>query len=335
MTLHVFADDGLMVPETAWPDGQPPAGVHYTGYRQQRMPGVAARVCQWLHVLSRPFSLRLSASMARAFNRRLRVDPTQLQPGLARLADGDQVVWLNPSLALADVLDRLQARPLQLAFYFLDPVHRLGWQEETVRGWARRLPVATYWPAQATSLGIRYRAPYAPTLGHTPPAPTPVEASASLAAPRDLDLVYVGSPSPKRLLWVLSLRRRLRRGNHRGYLRLASRHPWLHRLWPGVFGPRLSFTEYAALCARSRGVLELHERDAGGVTLRATLCEALQSIHLSNAPSTPQTVPVGLSRWQALNRFLDTGVDALGQPAQPPRLGAPHIGAWLASHFDR
>ncbi len=332
MTLHVFADQGLMVPETAWPDGQAPEGVHYTGYRQQRLPGVSARVYQVLHVLSRPFSLRLSAALARAFNRRLQVDPAQLQQGLARLADGDQVVWLNPSLALADVLHRLQARPLQLAFYFLDPVHRLGWHEATVRDWARRLPVATYWPAQATRLGIRYRAPYAPKHPHAPAALA--SAGSSVAPPRDLDLVYVGSPSPKRLLWVLRLRLQLRRGGHHGFLRLASRHPLLHRLWPAIFGPRLSFTEYAALCARSRGVLELHERDAGGVTLRATLCEALQSIHLSNAPSTPQTVQVGLWRQQGLARFLRSGIDRSGQPAQPPRLDALAIGSWLASHFD-
>ena len=322
-----------MVPQTAWPGGQPPAGVRYTGYRQQRLPGMAARVYQLLHVLSRPFSLRLSAALARAFNRRLRVDPAQLQPGLAQLAEGDQVVWLNPSLALADVLVQLQARPVRLAFYFLDPVHRLGWHEATVRDWARRLPVATYWPAQATRLGIRYRAPYAPTLQAAPQAPA--RAATSAAPSRDLDLVYVGSPSPKRLLWVLRLRLHLRRGGHRGFLRLASRQPWLHRLWPAVFGPRLSFTDYAALCARSRGVLELHERDAGGVTLRATLCEALQCVHLSNARSTPQTVQVGLWQLQGLDRFLRSRDDVAGQAAQPPRLDATFIGPWLASHFDR
>jgi len=333
LSFHVFADDGLMVPETAWPDGQPPAGVYYTGYRQQRLPGMAARVYQLLHVLSRPFSLSLSAALARAFNSRLQVDQAQLQPGLARLADGDHVVWLNPSLALADVLDRLQARPVQLAFYFLDPVHRLGWEEDTVRDWARRLPMATYWPAQATRLGIRYRAPYAPTLKHAHPAPPP--SGTSVAPPRDLDLVYVGSPSPKRLLWVLRLRLHLRRGGYRGFLRLASRHPLLHRLWPAIFGPRLSYTEYAALCARSRAVLELHERDAGGVTLRATLCEALHAIHLSNAPSTPQTMQVGFLRLQGLARFLKSGIDAAGHAARPPRLDAVSIGPWLASHFDR
>jgi hypothetical protein len=332
MTLHVFADKGLMVPETAWPSGQLPVGVHYTGYSLQRLPGVAARVCQLLHVLSRPFSLSLSAALARAFNRQLYVDPAQLQQGMARLTDGDQVVWLNPSLALTDVLDRLEARPVQLAIYFLDPVHRLGWDEDRVRDWARRLPVSTYWPAQAERLGIRHRVPYAPM--HQLAQPATPSAGATEARQRDLDLVYVGSPSPKRLLWVLRLRLQLRRGGHRGFLRLASRHPLLHRLSPAIFGPRLSFAEYAALCARSRGVLELHERDAGGVTLRATLCEALQSVHLSNAPSTPQTVHVGLWRWQGLARFLISGIDLVGQAAQPPRLNARSIGPWLASHFD-
>ena len=320
-----------MVPETAWPAGAPPAGVHYTGYRQQRRAGFAARFYQVLHILTRPFSLTVSAALARAFNRHLMVDPAQLQAGLSRVADGDRVLWLNPSLALQDVLDGLQKRPVELAFYFLDPVHRLGWHDETVRQWAKRCRVASYWPAQAQLLGMQYRPPYSPAVPRQAVSDSPAQPGQAQPARRELDLVYVGSPSPKRLLWVLRLNGLMRRGGRRGFLRLASRQPVLHRLWPAVFGPRVSFEAYAALCARSQAVLELHERDAGGVTLRATLCDSLQAVHVSNQASTPQTLQVSWWNLQPLARFL---ADQAAFPASAPALKAPPIGDWLPSHFE-
>jgi len=321
LTLHVFADHGAMLPETAGVDLAGLPGVRYTGYRQQRLPGFSARLYQVLHILSRPFNLALSAWFVRRFNRRLAVDPFELQEGLSCVGEGDAVLWINPSLAVYPVVEALRRRRVRLSVYFVDPVHRLGLAASQVRDWAQESCVASYSPEEAAQLGLRFLVPYAPVV----PMATLVP---------DLDLVYVGSPSPKRLLWVLYLHLHLRVRQRRGHLRLALRSQKLVRLLPGLFSGRVSFQDYAALCARSRGVLELHERDAGGVTLRATLCQALRRTHLCNLPTTPETTVISLWRWRALDRFLTLETGTLSSPHAPhvPRV-APGFEPWLRENF--
>lgn len=321
MTLHIFADAGLMLAETAGIDPGSLPGVRCTAYRQHRLDGPAARLWQLLHILARPFSLAASAWFARRFNGRLGVAPAQLDEGLRHIVPDDGVLWINPSLATKPLLEALMQRRLRVFVYFLDPVHRLGLDAREVRAWTARAWVGSYWPAEARRLGAAFVPPYAPA----------VEASA--AQPRDLDVVYIGSPSPKRLLWVLALALQLRLRGARGHLRLAARAAWPARLLPRLFTVRLPYADYAALCRRSRGVLELHERDAGGVTLRATLCQAVRAVHLCNQPCTVQTVRVSWWRWGAMDAFLrarrEPGPGAFAAPA----LDAPELAAWLSGHF--
>ena len=321
MTLHIFADHGLMLAETAGIEPASLPGVRYTGYRQHKLAGHSARLWQALHILARPLNLELSAWFARLFNQRLAVEHAQLEAGLREVSEGDHVLWINPSLALSPVIEGLTARRISLSIYFLDPIHRLGLAPTQVRAWARCAWIGSYWPEEAAALGVPFLAPYAP-----PPA-----RQTSMVG--DLDVVYVGSPTPKRLLWLLVLNLHLKLRGCRGHLRLASRRVVLTRLLPGIFADRMPFVDYLALCARSRGVLELHERDAGGVTLRATLCQALQVVHLSNQSSTPQTVQLSVWRWGAMDAFLRARRPAERPVFEAPRLGSPPFAQWLHENF--
>jgi hypothetical protein len=321
LTLHVFAEKGLMLAETSFQDLAAIEGVRCTEFAVGKVPGWRVRVVQMLHILTRPVSLAVSAHFAKRFNAYLRVEPAQLAAGLAAIAPGDRVLWFNPSLAVQGVIEGLRDRGVAVHLYFLDPVHRLGLSPAIVRAWSSWARMASYSRDEAARLGIAFLAPYAPAL-----AP-----SGKLA---DFDIVYVGSPSPKRLAWVLYLQARLRANGRTGHLRLASRNQRLVAWFPGVFSGRISFAQYAQLCARARSVLELHERDAGGVTLRATLCQSLGVVHLCNQTTTPQTLQLSLSDPHALDRFLRQGDSTPSNDrTSAPALDAPHFDAWLRHHF--
>ena len=305
-----------MLSETAGLDVAQLSDIKYTGYAQRKAPGWRVRLFQTLHIVLRPISLVLSAHFARRFNEYLYVDAAQLEDGLASVEAGDCVLWINPTLALCDVIDGLQRRSVRLHIYFLDPIHRLGLTPGKVRAWALEARISTYSPKEAACLGIDYLVPYIPGC-----APT--------QQPRDLDVVYVGSPTPMRLLWVMYLRVHLRVRGRKGYLRLAIRNRWIACLLPSLFSERVPFADYVALCARSRGVLELHERDAGGVTLRATLCQALGAVHLCNLATTAQTVQV--SPWRC--RKMDDFLVSKRTPGVAPALPTSSLELWLRSNF--
>ena len=309
-----------MLQETSGIDVDALPGLRYTAYRQHRLPGVSARVYQALHILLRPLNLVLSGWFARLFNRRLAVDRRQLQAGLARIVPGDAVLWINPSLALWDVIEDVRRQPVRLSIYFVDPVHRLGWRPEQILAWAGSAHIASYSPIEAARLGMVFLVPHAPAVWRS-------------TQPPDLDVVYVGSPSPKRLLWVLYLHLHLRWRRRSGHLALASRSQTLVRLFPRVFTGRVPFNHYVALCARSRGVLELHERDADGVTLRGTLCQALHVTHLCNLATTPQTLVISPWRWRTLDRFLVSEVASVPADGAPPADRLPELEPWLRANF--
>ncbi len=310
-----------MLAETSGQDISAIEGVRCTEYSVSKVPGWRVRWVQILHILARPVSLAVSAHYVRRFNEYLTVDPAQLAVGLAAIQPGDRVLWFNPSLALRSTVEGLRDRGAGVHLYFVDPVHRLGLSPELLRSWASWARVATYSREEARRLGIAFLVPYSPVI-------------ATSLKPTDLAIVYVGSPTPKRLAWLLLLQSRLRAHGRRGYLRLASRSQLLVDWFPSVFVGRISFAQYAQLCARSRGVLELHERDAGGVTLRATLCQSLGVTHLCNERTTAETLMLSVRDMRALERFL-AGSASGGGPASPPApaLAAPHFDAWLRANF--
>ena len=311
-----------MLAETAGFDLNAVPGLRHTGYRQHKLPGASARVYQILHILTRQFSLRVSAFFAHRFNDRLDVDPQQIAPGLGRVRPADHVLWLNPTRAVAPTIDALRGRCAAVSLYFVDPVHRLGLTPQCLRAWASWAQLASYSKQEADALGIDFLPPYVPAF------------RTGIPSGKDLDLVYVGSPTPKRLLWLLYLRLHLRIRRRRGHLRLAARSHGLVRCFPGTFSERLAFADYAALCARSRGVLELHERDAGGVTLRATLSQALRAVHLCNLPTTDETCVISLWRWGALDRFLLARGRTPAATPTPTDVPGPDLTHWLRQHFD-
>lgn len=315
MTLHVFAEDGLMLWQAAGVVPSELPSVAYTGYRQRQRPGSFARWYLLLHIALRPLSLRLSAYCAQRFNERLTVDEAPLKAALAKVAPGDAVLWLNPTRSVVRLVDGLVDSTTRVSLYFLDPVHRLGLGSDPLRRWATGATLSTYSSEEATRLDMRFLVPYAPRRRQAAPE-------------RDLDLVYIGVPSPKRLLWVVLLRLHLALRGRCGHLRLAVRGSALPRWFPGIFSERVAFEDYAALCARSRGVLELHERDAGGVTLRATLCQSVAAVHLCNLATTRETVRVSLLDWRALDRFITCRATA-----RPPALQALELGPWLHRNF--
>ncbi|MDQ2780484.1 MAG: hypothetical protein M3Y32_13115 [Pseudomonadota bacterium] len=305
-----------MLPETADFAIGATEGICYTAYCQHKTPGSAARVYQTLHILSRPLNLKLSAWFAWRFNQCLAVEAQPLEAGLARVQPQDHVLWLNPSLSVASQVEGLKSRCAGLGLYFLDPIHRLGLLPARINQWATWAQVATYSRPEGAALGIAFLAPYVPYV------------PADLSPEKDLDVVYVGSPSPKRLWWLLRLRLQLAVRGGRGHLRLASRSARLPRWFPGTFSARVPFEDYVELCARSRGVLELHERDADGVTVRATLAQAVNAVHLCNLRTTAQTCVISAWRWRALDRFLQ-GSD---EPAVADRPG-PGLAQWLHTNF--
>jgi len=310
-----------MLAETSGQDITAIDGVLFTEYGARKQPGWRVRWVQILHILSRPVSLTVSAHYARCFNECLTVDPEQLAAGLDMIERGDRILWFNPSLALRAVIEGLRNRGVLVYLYFVDPVHRLGLTPDCVRSWASWARLATYSTNEAERLGIEFLVPYAPAF-------------AAACRPTDLDIVYVGSPTPRRLGWVLYLQSRLRARGRKGYLRLASGSTRVVEWFPSVFSPRITFMHYAELCARSRGVLELHERDAGGVTLRATLCQSLGVAHLSNRQTTLQTVMLSIWDLGAFERFLDCAAGDNASAISPsPHLAAPPLDAWLRANF--
>lgn len=318
MTYHVFFDRGLMLSETAAQDIASDPLVRLVPFSHSKRPGSASRAYQALHILARPFSLRASAYFARKFNSTLQVSMPELQAASRAVGAGDVVLWLNPSLATASVVSDLQSRGINLNLYFLDPVHRLGIGPREILAWQLSARTFNYSEREAERFGMHFLVPYAPVV-----APSD--------APPSFALVYVGSPSPGRLLWILILNLHLWARGKRGYLRLAVRRASLVRRLPGLFCHRMAFSDYIELCRRSRGILELHERDAGGVTLRATLCGALQCTHVCNLPTTPDTVHISRLRWGALDSFLTTG-----DPSIPKfsRMAIEPFNQWLRRHFE-
>lgn len=324
MRTHLVAETGLMLAATAGPEqlqagpGKAPIPLHE--YRVSRRPGRSARLWQLLHILARPFSLALSAWFVQRFNACLRAEWPGAQSPLAGIEAGDRVLWFNPSAAVQSVVDQLIAAGHRLDLYFVDPVHRLGLAPQTLARWRRYAGLHSYSEQEAQAHGMNFLVPYLPAA---PPR----------AARPEFDLVYVGSPSPGRLAWVIVLQALVRRHGGKAYLRLATRHPGLARAWPAVFVPRVSFEDYTALAARSLAILELHERDAEGVTLRATLCQAQQLLHLCNLKTCEET-------WQVQLRNSAQWLPALirlrqGEPGlhRPPQLDALPLRSWLQRHF--
>jgi hypothetical protein len=320
VTLHIFADNGAMLLESAGPKFGALTYVCYTGYRQKKMPGISVRLFQLLHIMVRPFSLRLSEIFVRLFNMHIVADPSQLNPGIARVNAGDCVLWINPTLSLCTYIDRLQKMSVRLSIYFVDPIHRLGLQPNRVQAWAKTAQIATYSRKEAARFGIKFLMPYAPDV-------VAVERS------REFDIVYVGSPTPRRLLWVLLLQIHLGARGRKGHLRLASRSAALVKLFPKVFSLRVSFNDYVRLCAHSRSVLELHERDAGGVTLRATLCQVLGTVHLCNVQTTCNTFLLSIWRLHELDRFIRNNLSENIFVRNVEGERAVEIDEWLTENF--
>jgi len=308
-----------MLPETSGMDPNELSGTIYQGYTHRRQAGWRTRWAQVMHLLMRPVSLRLSAYFVRRYNEHLYVESRDLDEALARIEDGDRVLWINPSLAVRGWIESLLRRQVTVYLHFVDPVHRLGLSHRLVQMWAKICRVTTYSMEEAVQLGLGFLAPFAPVCA--PPR-----------SDREFDVVYVGSPSPKRLLWLIALRFHLWWRQGRGHLRLASRNQSLARWFPQIFSPRLDFKDYAALCARSRGVLELHERDAAGVTFRVTLCQALGVTHLCNLPITSETITVSLLGWGPMDEFLLHGRN--NSRTSAPALGALSLDVWLESNFS-
>lgn len=310
-----------MLTETSGQNLEAIQGVRFTEYVVSKVPGRSVRVAQLMHILTRPVCLAASTYFAARFNTYLRVERTQLTEGLAAIAPGDSVLWFNPSLAIRDVIENLRDRGLNTHMYFLDPVHRLGLSPALVSAWSSWAGLATYSKIEATRLGIKFLVPYAPAIVLS-------------GQPADLDIVYVGSPSPKRLLWVLYLQAQLRMKGRCGYLRLVTRNQRMVAWFPGVFSDRISFAQYAQLCARSRSVLELHERDAGGVTLRTTLCQTLGVLHLCNLATTAQTLKLSLGALRVLNFMHQQRVTAPTiDHGLAPVLDSPYFDVWLRRNF--
>lgn len=317
MTIYIFAEDSLMLWETARVPRSSLPFASYIGYTRYAAQRKSARAFLFLHILFRPINLALASYFAYCFNARLAVDLAVLRNTVMHIKPQDKVLWLNPSLAVCDLVDEVFEQGAQISLYFLDPIHRLGISTEQIHTWAKGVSVATYSAEQAAKLHIEFVAPF---------APAPLETQSI----QDLDVVYIGSPSPKRLLWIITIQIHLWIRRKRGFLRLASRNKVLSTFFPSLFCKRISFSEYVALCARSRGVLEIHERDAGGVTLRATLCQSINTIHLCNLPVTQQTVHISLFNWKAMDRFLSSK----NSLTTKSRLQAPELKEWLLQRFN-
>lgn len=294
-------------------------GISVNEYSIKKISSWRTHLAQLLHIATRPVSIRLSAYFADRFNAFLRVDAEELRSAIEMIRPGDSILWLNPSRAVKKIVEDLRPRCKYMHLYFVDPVHRLGVSPFTVREWATWAWVGTYSKHEAIELGIRFLIPYAPAVHRS-------------GGNKDYDVVYVGSPSPKRLLWLLFIRLKLYLDGRRGFLRLASNNTHLRALFPGIFSDRICFREYIALCERSHSILEIHERDSGGVTLRATLAQSLQVVHLCNQKITPQTVVISL--FNCISSILTVREsDIFGKDAGPPRLEVLHFDNWLRANF--
>jgi len=317
--LYIFAENGLMLAETTAQDVERINDVYFSDYRVEKTLGWRIRAIQILHILARTISLRASAHFAIRYNELLFVNFEKLRQVFNKITPLDSVLWFNPSIAIRDVIDELHDRGVAVNLYFVDPVHRLGITDKLVHAWSEWAWIGTYSREEATRLNINFLVPYAPAVS---PA----------SEPADLDIVYVGSPSPKRLLWILLLQAWLKTTDRKGFLRLATRKQLLAKWFPRVFLERIRFAKYVELCRRSRSVLELHESDAGGVTLRVTLCQSLGVLHVCNQPTTPQTLLLSLKNWIPLVGALGNKDFAPCCPA-PPMIDALHFDTWLRVNF--
>jgi len=318
--LYIFAEHGLMLEETTAQDIDSISDVFLSNYKVEKIPGWRTRAAQALHIFTRPFSLRASAFFAIRFNEFLYIDSKKLKEVLNRIMPGDRILWFNPSLALRKDIDALRFSQVSVNLYFVDPVSRLGFTDKDIRAWSEWAWIGSYSREEAKRLNINFLVPYAPAVS---PVSTPAE----------LDIVYVGSPSPKRLAWVLLLQAWLHATRRKGFVRLATRNRLLTKWVPGIFLERIRFAAYVELCRQSRSVLELHERDAVGVTLRATLCQSLGVLHVCNQPTTPQTLLLSLRNWTFLVSVLSGKTT---QPCRPVSLmfDALPFDAWLQVNFS-
>lgn len=310
---HVFYERGLMLPETAAQDiGRNPQ-FHLIPFTITKMPGWKTRLYQLLHILVRPFSLPLSAYFAARFNSNLVAPVESLKEKTQGVGPHDVVLFLNPSMATAQVVDALSNRTRFVNLYFLDPVHRLGLDNSSLAQWRMSCRLLTYSAMQAKDLHIEFLAPYEPDIALATESPI-------------YDLVYVGSPSPKRLAWVLYLKLRIAAANRSSHLRLATGNDLMVNILPWLFCRRMTFTEYIELCRLARGILELHERDAEGVTVRTTLCQALGRTHVCNLRVIHDTVKISPPWNSELKRFLSK---------QPQQFVATHAELNKEKKFDR
>jgi len=207
----------------------------------------------------------------------------------------------------------LSNRTHYVNLYFLDPVHRLGLNNSSLAKWRMSCRLLTYSATQARDLQLEFLAPYEPDVA--PATESPI-----------YDLVYVGSPTPKRLAWVLYLKLRVAAAKRSSHLRLATRNNWLVNVLPRLFCRRMTFTDYIELCRQARGILELHERDAEGVTLRTTLCQALGRTHVCNLRVIQDTVKISPLWNGELKRFLSR---------QPQQFVVTHAVLNKERKFDR
>jgi len=281
-----------MLPETAAQDVARNPKFHLIPFTVTKVPGWKTRLYHLLAILLRPFSLSMSAYFAARFNSCLVAPVESLIEEAQGVGPHDLVLFLNPSIATAQVVDALSDRTRCVNIYFLDPVHRLGLSNSSLAQWRMSCRLLTYSATQARDLQLEFLPPYEPDIA--PATESPI-----------YDLVYIGSPSPKRLAWVLYLKLRIAAANRSSHLRLATRqHDWLIKVLPWLFCRRMTFTNYIELCRQARGILELHERDAEGVTVRTTLCQALGRTHVCNLRVIQDTVKISPPWNGELKRFL-------------------------------
>ena len=317
--IHVFAPEGLMLLDTAAMNIGKLEGILITEYSVRKLGGWRTTISQVLHIALRPISIKISAYFVGKFNNFLSVDSEKLRMQLELIDPNDSVVWINPSRAVIPIVEDLRKRCQFTYLYFLDPVHRLGIEKFLVKEWSAQSWVGSYSQDESIGLGINFLIPFAPDVMRS-------------GEHKDYDLVYVGSPSPKRFLWIICLQLALFIHRRKGFLRLASNNSYLRKLLPGLFSDRMSFQDYIALCQRSHCILEIHERDSGGVTLRATLAQSLQIQHMCNQRITAQTLLMSLPRC-ILSTLPFCSDDSFWHGGEPPRLGALHFDDWLRANF--
>ena len=321
MTFYVLSDAGLMLQETANLNNMAGSDITCLYYSLQLVKPLRARVFQVMHIITRPISLIISDYFVMKFNTCFQAPSHILYDFFKLIKSEDIIIWLNPTYSLVSHVDELRSIGCKVNLYFLDPINRLGITEGQVCQWQYWLSIFNYSKNEAQRLGNTFLIPYAPSM-------------ALLNTYKDIDIVYIGSPSPRRLLWVIVLGVHLRLRNKIGILKLGVRSRLLVKLLPFIFSPRISFEEYSILCARSRGILEIHERDAGGVTLRATLCRQLNCVHLSNILATPNTILIKISNLKTFDQFLINNCDDAPNRFSPPEVHSLSFIDWVYCNFD-